>query len=189
MLSLLLGCFSTVSSTVAQDLHAPFDTLDVRLGWTRDVSSGPLGRYWSPGASFTLGASTPFYAGRVSAGLRVESFDNRDASVPPFVSGYLSLGWGFEWTMQHGSRHELGFHFGDFFMRFDTDSVAGTRNESELAGGAYYQIRMRISDRAGVFVRGSYTGVLTEHRLNLFHVSAGIALRSATPVWLRTLLQ
>jgi hypothetical protein len=153
------------------------------------VSSDQLLSSWNPGLSLTAGASTPFYTGSVNAGLRFESFSGRSHDLPSFSSLFVTLGWGTQWEGKHQSVHEFGTEIGNFFMVFDEDTFSGTRKESEIGLALYYRIRMRLSDRMGVFVRASYTHVLTNIRIDLFHITTGVVVRMKTPSLIKRVLE
>ena len=174
---------------MARQSAEPFDTLDLRVGLSRNVSSDQLLSSWNPGLSLSAGASTPFYAGSVNAGLRFESFSARSHDIPSFSSLYLRLGWGILWDGKQQSVHEFGTEIGNFFMVFDEDTFSGSRKESEIGLALYYHIRMRVSDRMGVFVRASYTHVLTNIRIDLFHITTGMVVRMKTPSWMKRILE
>ena len=168
--------------------NAPFRRLELRAGVAQNLSQDPILDLWSPGPSFSFDASTPFYFGTIGAGFRFERFSGRSAGRPSFNSLLTSLRWGFHWS-QWAVEHEMGVEIGSFFMAFEEDTFAGARRESELALGAYYRIQLPLTERAGLFVRGAYTGVRTRRRMDFFHVTTGIVIKAGMPTWLRSLLE
>jgi hypothetical protein len=169
--------------------NSPFRRLELRAGVARNLSHDPVLDLWSPGPAVSIGASTPFYLGTIGAGLRFERFSGRSAGHPSFNSLLTSLSWGFTWSQWATFEHELGVEIGNFYMVFEEDTFAGARRESELAFGAFYRVQLRLTDRAGLFIRGGCTGVRTRRRMDFIHVTTGIVIKAGMPSWLRSLLE
>ena len=185
---LLAGWLYLVPCIFAQNSAEPFSNLDLRLGLARNVSTDPLLESWNPGIAALADASTSFYAGTITLGVRYESYTPRQENLPAFRSVFARLGWGIRWIGPNRSIHELGVEMGNVFMVF-ANTYSGTKTESELGLGLYYRLQMKVSPTVGIFVRGSYTGILTRNRLNLFHFSSGIVVETRMPAWLKRILE
>ena len=178
----------TGPSVQAQPTAEPFSTIDVRLSGAAEMSSSSQLEQWSSDYAGSLLLSTPFYAGNLQTGVRIQPFESASSAQPSFWSGFLFLGWHQRWSTSDWLHVETGARVGNFFMAFDEDDVGGVRNESELATAGVQSIHIEPFDHIGFFVEGSYTKVFTSVRMKFVHLSAGITYRFHTPEWLKAVV-
>lgn len=189
LISIALFLVFETKQTRAQSRTEPFSRIEIRASGTRNLDQNGSLDLWTPRYAGTGIISTPFYAGHVHGGLRVQPFDARSLNQPSFLSAYMFLGWGFRLSLSDHFQFESGGRVGNYFMAFDDDILAGLRNESELAVSAYHSMHVYLSNGFGFFIEGSYTRIFTFIRMNMTHVSAGLTIRLRTPEWLRTFLR
>ena len=192
--SLILAFCLVIQSMLAHDTSAQayqddFSGLELRLGYARDISADPVQEFWKTKSAYSFALATPLFGGIASAGAQYQPFSGRFDQYPSFKSTYLSLAWGYRWHDKNNGIYETGARLGNFYMVFDDDTFEGVRNESELAMSLYQSVKARISGRSYLFIKGTYTRVYTNTRMNLFHIGAGLIVEVRMPKWLKTFLE
>ncbi|WP_456427219.1 hypothetical protein [Rhodocaloribacter sp.] len=185
-----LWLWTLLPGVIVSPLHAqPFETLEWSVTGTVNVNRNFLHEFWRAEPGGGLNLTTPFYLGFAEAGGLLYRYGTKSGGVPRFDALLLYAGWGLRLKLAPRLAWQNGFRVGNYRMRFDDDTFAGVRNESELALALHSSLHLRLSERVAVRVSGSYTKVFTFLRLKLFHVSAGVSYRMRTPGWLREFLR
>jgi hypothetical protein len=173
----------------AQVRPAPFETLDLGLTVLTDVNHGALHEWWSPGPALGLGLTTPFYLGSLELGLQYAHPSALRNDVPDFRSLFVYAGWGGGRALGRGFAAGGGLRVGIMAMRFDGDTLPGSRaNESELGVAGRAALRWLPSGTWYAEASVSYQSVLTHLRMEQVFLAAGVGRRFATPAWLRDFL-
>ena len=205
---LLTACFAPAVAQQRPDRLA-FSTVELQAGAATNVNRNGFHRYWSPQPGVEGQAHTPFYLGTVEAGLAYHAYTNAVDDVPSFKALQGHIGWGL--PVRFGRRATLytGARLGNYYMIFgdavttgtagcgrdnpkgcgDDPSAVGGRTESELFMGLHHRLAVRVGGAWSVTLGGAYTHVFTGTRLQLWHVTAGLAATLRTPDWLRTFLR
>ncbi|GMQ80661.1 MAG: hypothetical protein BMS9Abin05_0089 [Rhodothermia bacterium] len=167
----------------------PFSELEVKLGVSKNLSTDRLLESWNSGASAVLEASTPFYAGWTHFGFQFEPFTGRTEDLPSYWSLHARLGWQYRWHADKGINYDSGLRFGLVYMAFDTEDLAGVRNESELVYSLFQNVQVPLSNTLRIYLEGTYSRIMTRTRMNLFYVSTGLIVQLDMPAWLRSVLE
>jgi hypothetical protein len=172
-----------------QHRPAPFETIDVTLTILGDVGEGTLHRYWTPGATFAVGAALPFYLGTIETGAQYAHPEARHGDVPGFRSLFLYAGWSGTHDFGGGVQAGAGLRAGAALLRFDGDTIPESRrSESEPAVAARGGLRWTPLPPWFAEVAITYQSILTSHRIEQVFLSAGLGRRFGTPRWLQDFL-
>ena len=191
---------------MAQVSTGPFSTLDVMIGGTVWDARGEFSRLWAPGNGAGVTISTPFYAGRVSAGFDIVSFEPTDLYTrrrtdvpgnfsgtnglrPSFTAAVIRAGITFRLHVIGPVAFDTGFDTGNFLMMFDESTIKGVRNESEFSTSVFVGPQVRLTKRVFLFGRAVYRRVFTSTPMDLLSIHTGITVRFITPGWLRRVLK
>lgn len=173
----------------AQRRTAPFESISIALSLSRNVNRNSFHNQWSPGTGIGGGVELPFYAGAAELGVEHLGFRSRTPEVPGFSARYYYVGWGLEVAPASRVRLKPGIRIGSYAMRFDDASLPeGREHESEIALELLSRAAWRVDERWRGSVAAHYRVVLTEPRMRLFTLSAGISRTFDTPKWLRDFL-
>jgi hypothetical protein len=173
----------------AQGQPAPFETLDLGLTVLADINRGAFHRWWSPGPAVGVGATMPFYLGTLEVGLQYAHPSARRDDVPGFRALFAYAGWGGSRDLGAGLAALGGLRLGVMAMRFDGDTLSGSRaHESELGVAARAAVRWMPASTWFAETSVSYQSILTHRRMEQVFLAAGVGRRFVTPAWLRNFL-
>ncbi|KPK82056.1 MAG: hypothetical protein AMS25_04035 [Gemmatimonas sp. SM23_52] len=183
-----LACaeFSAVPGAAAQHSSAAFDTLTVAVRIVINVNRTTFHRYWDPDPGVELNFETPFYFGRVEAGLHYANFNAERPEQPDFQTLFPYLGWGFDWPVASRLSWYSGIRAGSLFMDFD--APGSHAREQELAVALNSRLRYRPLAAWSLDASVRYRVVFTHERLRHVYIAAGLSRSLTMPRWLREFL-
>ena len=178
--------FSAVPGAVAQHSNAAFDTLNVAVRIVVNINRNTFHRYWDPDPGVELSFETPFYFGRIEAGLHYANFNAQRAEQPDFRSFFPYLGWGLDCRVVRRLSWYNGVRVGNFLMSFD---VAGdNQTEQELGVALNSRLAYSMLDGWSFDVSVRYRVVFTHERMRHVYIAAGLSRSLTTPRWLKEFL-
>lgn len=193
---LLTGCVMLASSLAgaraaraASAGTVAYDTLEVGASFATDTSRNEYHGFWDAGTGLDFYLLTPFHVGDLRAGCRYLSNYSRLEGVPNFRSAYVYTGWSYGVLLPWGLRIDPGFSFGVNVLRFDDEQIPGQEYESEISGELSLRMSRRIFHEWRLNLTGSSFVMLTQRRIDLSFVSAGISRSFSMPGWLRGFLE
>lgn len=178
--------FWTAPAAGAQQTSPAFDTLSIGVRVVANVNRNTFHRYWDPGPGVELNFETPFYLGRIEAGLHYGGFSARRPEQPDFRSLFPYLGWGYDWRVGARVSWYNGIRVGDFLMNYD---IPGDNTfEQELGVALNSRLSCVIVPEWSLDVSVRYRVVFTHERLRHIYIAAGLRRSLRTPRWLREFL-
>lgn len=187
----LLLLLTAAGTTSVRAQPADFATLDAQLGLTAQLAE-PYGGRWTTGPGPVGRVATPFYGGRLHAGLR--AYPNADAqadTLPDFLALHAEVGWGPALALPAGARLTGGAHLGAVAFRFDeTEPYSGAlTNELELAAGLFVRLDAPLGGPVRAWAGADGLHVFTAAPEQLLFVEGGLSVTVASPGWLRRFLR
>jgi len=138
----------------------------------------------SPGIGFS--AFTPFFRGELLLGVTAIRWETTEIERPDFLALHLFGGWSLSTPERFPVKIASGFKVGNYFMAFDSNQIAGERNESELAMSLVVSIRRTLYRNLEGFAEGEATRVFTLPKMDLVGLRVGLSLKVGAPAWLKT---
>lgn len=192
LLLALAVCFASAiaplrAQEAANTSGAAFDSLSFALRTALNVNRNTFHDFWDPEPGLEIESSTPFYLGRVEAGLQYLRFSARSQEQPDFSVWLPYLGWGLGWTATGRLTWHNSARVGMSFMRFA--EIESNPSEQELAIDLSSRLSFSIAGPWAVDVGGRYQVVFTEERLRWLFLTVGLRHNLATPGWLKEFLR
>ena len=169
---------------------APFETLTLSAGGVSTLAGAPYTDFWDPGLGVELRVATPFYLGRVAAGVvAAPHAEVEEGRVPDYLALYFFGAWSAEIPLPGGLRLAPGVQAGLFRMQFDADDAASVNNEAELAAGPEVWLSAPVARGWRVQAGVGAVRLFTAERIDLGFVRVGVSRTVRTPGWLRDFLR
>ncbi|UCC49452.1 MAG: hypothetical protein JSV41_04590 [Gemmatimonadota bacterium] len=184
--SMACATFSALPAAIAQEAGAAFDTLSIGVRVVANVNHNTFHRYWDPHAGVEVNVATPFYLGRIEAGLHYASFSATRPEQPDFRSWFPYLGWGYDWPVATRLSWYNGIRVGDYLMSYDIPG--DNKTEQELGVSLNSDLGFAILPSWSLDVSVRYRVVFTHERLRHIYIAAGLRRSLRTPRWLREFL-
>ena len=172
-----------------------FDRLDLHVAGSLPLSLAGT-EDWRQDWAGQITARTPFYQGFLETGLHGQGWSPKQGTtglngqpLPWWVSVYAFVGAHVEGRM--GPRTDLagGVRMGNYFMVFDTDAVAGQRQESEFAVAPVVRLQVRLWRDWRVVAEAMWIRTFTLNRMDAVQASVGLSLPVDMPTWLGRVLE
>ena len=140
----------------AQD-GAPYEDVTIGIRYSNNVAKNEFLNAWNPQNGFNGYAITPFYFGRLQAGLRIIEFEAKTEDIPDFLSWYIYAGWGKGIKIFKKLEIYSSINAGSFQMNFNDPSLQdGLRNESEFALELNTSLSYPVIEKLYVSISGTY---------------------------------
>lgn len=190
LVAALIAALVATAPATAGEPRRPFDRLDISLHAMVDAGGGDFHDHWDAGRGVALEATTPFYAGSISAlGRFIRSDAVRGKGTPSLNAWGLQAGWWAGRDVASGVRVSLGASAGFTQWLFPEDDSEAFHHESEIGVEGAARVGWSFAPRWGVAVTGSLQRTFTHERIDLFFVSVGVVRTFGMPEWLRRGLQ
>lgn len=188
--ALLITGFNYVNECSAQDSTA-FSNIKIGLEYSNNFNrNDDIHEYWKPNTGLRGYCETPFYYGNANVGIRYISFRTSEQDLPDFWSIYFFVGWGVELELPLNLKWQNGFNLGHYQMDFieETEDFGEEDRESEFGIELVTNLSYPITDEININTSLSYLRVITNKKINLMFVNAGLNYTFKTPGWLRDFL-
>ncbi|NIM19316.1 MAG: hypothetical protein GTO51_02945 [Candidatus Latescibacteria bacterium] len=182
------GMLPGVNPAQAGDAKA-FDSLEAGLGYVVNTNRNDFHARWKPQWGAEGFIQTPFYYGDVQVGIRVVSYSRRIDGVPDFHSLFVSVGWGKRWDLPYNLEGFVGFSVGSDQMIFEEEDLSGSKLETESGTSFNARLSYPIYGKWAFNMSGNYTVILTQRRIKLAFLSAGISRSFSLPDWIKEFLR
>lgn len=166
-----------------------FNTADIGFQVITNTNRNDFHRYWTSGPGLEGYVLTPFYLGEFQLGVRVISFEGRPDELTDYSSVFMYAGWGLSWALPMKMTMFTGLNIGSDQMIFDFENRPGSKHESEFVIDLTSRLRVPVHGRWAVTAAGSYSEILTRHRIRLVFVSVGLSRSFDLPACLSEFLK
>jgi hypothetical protein len=174
----------------AQAAGGEFERITVGFGLLMQLNTTPIDEAWEPGAGVESHIETPFYLGRVQAGIQILPYSTIRPDMPDYRSRFFFLDWRLPLRLARRLRWSNGLRFGIVQMDFDDPSATWhDRVDHELGAGPVTALEYEILDGWILSVTAARRKVYLSDPIEqtLLHLSIGRSL--ATPRWLLEFLR
>lgn len=170
--------------------EAPYEDITVGIRYSDNVNRNGFLNSWNPQDGFNGYITTPFYFGKLQAGLRIIEFEAKTEDIPDFLSWYAYAGWGKGINVFNKLEIYSSINAGSFQMNFDDPSLPDAlTNESEFAVEFNTALSYPVIGKLYISLSGTYQYVFTHNELNLYFLEAGLQYKFRSPEWLKDFLR
>lgn len=173
----------------AQQYKEPFSSIDIRGGLLINSNRNLLHQYWKPGKGFFISADSPFYFGNIEAGIFYIPFKSLTFEIPDYKNYFFFLGFNKAVTLPFNVSFKSGLKLGSSFFKFADDSLTAYESiESEIGIDFFASLKLQFYEGFHLNTSIDYLGIITNRKIQLLFLSAGIGYEFSTPLWMREFL-
>jgi hypothetical protein len=171
--------------TIAQTEEA-YSKINLEINFLQNKPSEFLNRYWHSKYGLQGLVSTPFYLGKVHAGVTYYSFNGREEKYPDFKGFFIFAGWGKDIMLPLKIIFCSSIRGGTFLMHFNVDSLSAFINyESEFAVNLNAALKFPLTNFLRLNLGGEFTEVFLHNRIKLLTAFGGLEYSFPSPAWLK----
>ena len=174
----------------AQSASGAFETISVGLGPTLQLNRTILDDAWESPWGIAGFVETPFYFGRVQAGVEFLPYAGLVSSVPDFNVFHFYMDWRALIPLPWKLHSSNGFRLGLFQYHFD-DENAGVhqRVERELCASFVTGIQHDFTEKWTIRLTASFGTVFLSEPVRQVFITVSLSRSFISPVWLQDLLK
>lgn len=171
--------------TIAQT-EDPYSKINLEINFLKNKPSEFLNKYWYSKYGLQGLVSTPFYIGKVQAGVNYYSFNGREEKYPAFKGFFIFAGWGKDIRLPLKIIFCSSIRAGTFLMHFNVDFLSAFTNyESELAVNLNAALKFPLTNYLRLNLGGEFTEVFLHNKIKLLTAFGGLEYSISSPAWLK----
>lgn len=186
---LVIAAFLAAAIPASGRQVGAYGVLDWSVGGAENMNRVGMHTWWWPSTGVSARVSTNGRVGIVEVGGRWVPMSPRTTAQPAWDALLLYAGWGPRWVPTNRLRLTGTARLGLLRMMFDEETFAGVKTENELSIGFAARVEWFALRNVGVFAEATAERTFTSMPIDWIHGSAGLVLRTRTPVWLRRVLE
>jgi hypothetical protein len=171
---------------VSAQNEEPYSKISIEMNYLQNKPSKFLDKYWKSDYGLQGFLSTPFYYGKILAGINYYSFTSRDEKYPGFKGFFINAGWGNEIKLPLNLIFCSSVKAGSLLMYFKVDSLSAfERFESEFAVSLNTTLKYKLNSCLRINLGGEFTTVFLHNKMKLLTAFAGLEFSFASPTWIK----